>query len=114
MPASDQAHKLEAVPDSRHIKVEVAGVLVAETRSPLLVHEPGHPPRFYVPQDDVVRAALRPSDTSTFCPYKGHASYWSCGDVTDVAWSYRDPISSVPEIAGHISFGNPAEVSVVP
>jgi uncharacterized protein (DUF427 family) len=52
--------------------------------------------------------SLRRSDTSTYCNYKGHATYWSAvvGDtvVDDVAWSYEDPPPETLPIKGYFSF----------
>jgi uncharacterized protein (DUF427 family) len=50
------------------------------------------------------------SDTTSDCPYKGHATYWSVRTATglhpDVLWTYREPIVECPRIAGLISFFN--------
>jgi uncharacterized protein (DUF427 family) len=74
----------------------------------------------YVPFDDVVQASLTRTDTSTYCPYKGEASYYSvttaAGDtVEDVIWTYDDPYPAVGAIAGHVAFyPDKADISVEP
>ena len=60
----------------------------------MVVAETGGPLRFYLPREDVL-AALRPSDTTTTCPYKGRASYSSLDGIEDVAWSYAEPLESM-------------------
>ncbi|WP_329183858.1 DUF427 domain-containing protein [Actinacidiphila glaucinigra] len=115
MPPTDnrRGHRVEAVPGTQHVTVRIDGKVVAETRRPVLVHETGLPVRYYIPPQDVDLALFRGSDTNTTCPYKGVASYWSYGDRNDVAWFYEEPLPSVPEIAGHLSFYDTvAEVAV--
>jgi uncharacterized protein (DUF427 family) len=95
---------------SRHVRVELAGETVAETRRPRLLFETGLPTRYYIPRVDVRLDLLEPTSTSTQCPYKGIASYWTArvGDRTfdDVAWSYRFPIPECPKIEGLVAFFN--------
>ncbi|MEU4096261.1 DUF427 domain-containing protein [Streptomyces sp. NPDC026673] len=106
MPSTDggRGHRVDAVPGTQHITVTIDGTVVAETRHPVLVHETGLPVRYYIPPEDVDLAVFQASDTHTTCPFKGVASYWSYGDHSDVAWVYEEPLPSVPEITGHLSF----------
>ena len=73
----------------------------------------------YIPLRDVVAERLKPSDTETYCPHKGDASYYhvvtQAGDtVDDVIWTYEEPYPAVAEIAGHVAFyPNKAEISVL-
>jgi uncharacterized protein (DUF427 family) len=80
--------------------------VLAETVRPLLVDEQDHGLVIYVPRDDVRMERLEPSDTLTFCPFKGHASHWRLAgtDGPDVAWSYEDPFPEVARIAGYVAF----------
>ena len=107
--ARDPHKRVDVVPSSRHVRVEVDGELLAESRRPLLLFETTLPVRYYLPADDV-RVELLPSETTSSCPYKGHASWWSAriGDrvVDDVAWSYPSPVPDNPRIAGLICFRN--------
>lgn len=102
-------HRVHVVHGDQHIRVEIAGRLVAESVRPLLVHETGLPVRYYLPAEDVDLTLFEPTPTRTFCPYKGTASYWSYtggpGEARpDVVWSYRDPIPAVAAIKDHLSF----------
>ena len=108
--ARDTTKRVDVVPSERHIRVEVAGELVAETRRPHALFETTLPTRWYLPPDDVRWDLLEPSDLVTRCPYKGTARYWSVragGRLhRDLAWMYADPIPENPRIAGLLSFFN--------
>ena len=108
--AKDTSKRVDVLPSERHVRVEVAGELVAESRRPHALFEIPLPTRWYLPADDVRMDLLEPSDTVTMCPYKGTARYWSVragGQLhRDLAWSYPDPIPENPRIAGLICFFN--------
>jgi uncharacterized protein (DUF427 family) len=106
----DPHTRVDILPSSRHVRVEVDGVTVAESPSPLLLFETGLPIRYYLPKTHVRMDLLTPTDSVTACPYKGTAEYWSirAGDGVhkDLAWSYRTPLPESERVAGHISFYN--------
>ncbi|MDQ4091303.1 MAG: DUF427 domain-containing protein [Actinomycetota bacterium] len=108
--AKDPTKRVDVLPSERHVRVEVAGEVVAESRRPHALFETTLPTRWYLPADDVRWDLLEPSDTVTMCPYKGTARYWSVragGELhPDVVWSYPDPIPECPRIAGLICFFN--------
>jgi uncharacterized protein (DUF427 family) len=66
------------VASSRTVRVEADGVLLAESRQPLLLFETSLPVRYYLPAGDV-RVELVPSQTRSVCPYKGEALVWIAG-----------------------------------
>ena len=72
----DPFHRIDVLASSRHIRVELDGQVLAESSRPMLLFETMLPVRYYLPREDV-RAELVPSDTHTYCAYKGQASYWS-------------------------------------
>jgi uncharacterized protein (DUF427 family) len=91
--------------------VELGGVLLAESASPVMVFETGLPTRYYLNRTEVDFTHLRPSDTVTACPYKGRTTgYWSVevdGHThPDLAWTYDFPTRNLDPIAGLISFYN--------
>jgi uncharacterized protein (DUF427 family) len=90
------------------VRIEVAGVIVAETIRPTFLFETGLPRRSYIPKLDVRMDLLDPTRTVTMCPYKGTARYWSvraAGAVhTDLAWSYDAPFRESAPIAGLVAF----------
>jgi len=102
--------RVDILASSRHVRVEIDGVTVADSRSPRILFETGLPPRYYLPLTDVSTDLLRPSDTSTSCPYKGTAAYWSVQTATrthkDVVWIYRTPLPESQKIAGLACFYN--------
>lgn len=106
----DPFHRLDILPSSRTVRVELDGTLLAESaRAQLLFEGPVLPVRAYLPPDDI-RVALQPSSTRTRCPYKGEAFYWSLElngrTIGDLAWSYQTPREEAARIAGLICFFN--------
>jgi len=103
--------RVDALRSHRHIRVELDGVVLAETHSPVLLFETGLPTRYYIDRTDVVFAHLETTSTETVCPYKGVTSqYWAVriGDAVhpDLAWTYDYPLREVAPIAGMIAFYN--------
>jgi uncharacterized protein (DUF427 family) len=106
----DPYHRIDVLRTDRHIRVSLEGELLAETDSAVVLFETGLPPRWYIPEQDVV-AQLQDSDTVSHCPYKGQASYKSVtlpdGSLQeDLIWCYREPLPEVGAIAGRLCFFN--------
>ena len=108
--ARDPFKRIETARSARRVEVVVGGTTVADSRSPVILMEPGHPMRYYLPKMDVRMDMLRPSETSTRCPYKGQANYYSVevgGEpVADAAWCYKYPIPETAKVAGMVCFFN--------
>lgn len=106
----DPYTRVDILPSSRHIRVEIDGIVVADTHQPRLLFETGLPTRYYVPLTDVRMDLLRPSSSESYCPYKGTARYLSLDThdsvKPDVAWVYRTPLPESQKIAGLVSFYN--------
>jgi uncharacterized protein (DUF427 family) len=104
----DPYTRVDILPSSRHVRVEIDGVTVAESASPRLLFETGLPTRYYLPKTHVRLDLLTHTDSETHCPYKGKAEYWSVavGDAVheDIAWSYATPLPESLGIAGLIAF----------
>jgi uncharacterized protein (DUF427 family) len=100
--------RVDILRSSRHVRVEVDGVTVAESANPTLLFETSLPTRYYLPQTHVRMDLLVPTDTVTHCPYKGEARWWSirAGDTVheDLAWSYRAPLPESERVAGLVAF----------
>ncbi len=101
--------RVDALRSTRTVRVELEGVVLAESSAPVMVFETGLPTRYYLDRSSVDFAHLRGSDTVTACPYKGRtSSYWSVviGDALhpDLAWSYDFPTRQLLPIAGLIAF----------
>ncbi len=106
----DPYTRVDILASSRHVRVEVDGVTVAESHQPRILFETGLPPRFYLPLADLRLDLLEPSATESHCPYKGTASYWSLhlGEhrYDDFVWTYRAPLPESQKIAGLACFYN--------
>ena len=101
----DPYHRVDAHPSTRPVVVRVAGEEVARSERPVLVFETGLPVRAYVPPADVhPGTVVAGSGLRTICAYKGEATYWTVGDVEDVAWSYESPLPDVLRAQGHLAF----------
>lgn len=100
--------RIDVLGSSRHVRIEVDGVTVADSHQPRILFETGLPPRYYLPMTDVRLDLLRPSETETHCPYKGTASYYSVevdGQVTpDVVWYYPTPLPESQKVQGLACF----------
>jgi len=106
----DPHKRVDILASTRHVRVELDGVTVADSRQPRILFETGLPPRYYLPLADLRMDLLRPSDAASHCPYKGTASYWSVNtgqaEHRDVAWMYRFPLPESQKIAGLACFYN--------
>jgi uncharacterized protein (DUF427 family) len=103
--------RVDALRSNRPVRVELDGVVLADSPSPVMVFETGLPTRYYLSRTDVDFGHLIPTDTVTACPYKGTTSgYWSirAGDTVhqDLAWAYDFPTRQLLPIAGMIAFYN--------
>ncbi|MFF5175212.1 DUF427 domain-containing protein [Micromonospora sp. NPDC000089] len=103
--------RVDALRSTRSVRVELDGVPLAESASPVLVFETGLPTRYYLNRTEVDFRHLEPSGTRTSCPYKGRTSdYWSVrvGGALhqDLAWSYSFPTAALLPVAGLVAFYN--------
>jgi uncharacterized protein (DUF427 family) len=101
-------HPITIAPTDQRFVVRAHGKVVADSSATLTLSEAAYPPVQYFPLADVDEAVLRPSSSSTYCPYKGDASYYSIavadGEIDDAIWTYTEPYPAVAEIAGHVAF----------
>jgi uncharacterized protein (DUF427 family) len=106
-------HRIATRPSTRHVRVERDGQVLADTRRALELSETGHRTRFYLPRKDVRMDLLEPSDTTSHCPFKGDATYFSAPGVGDAFWVYEQPDQPDAEpIAGLLAPG-PGRVTVL-
>lgn len=101
-------HRVDCVRTRRRLRVEIEGSVLVDTDRTVGLYETALAPRLYVPRDLVRMDLLVASTTTSYCPYKGTASYWSfptaAGVVADVAWSYEDPLPESSPIAAMLCF----------
>lgn len=101
-------YAVDIEPATTAVTVSAAGKTIATSSNALLVRETKHQDVFYLPRSDIDMSLLTPTDHSTYCPFKGHASYWTAELGTEklenVAWSYEDPYTEVEGLKDYISF----------
>ncbi|OTA08587.1 hypothetical protein A9Z42_0002670 [Trichoderma parareesei] len=108
----DPFKRIDILPSTRPIEVRIAGKTVAKSPHAQHLHETGLRVRYYLPLASVVDPALlRPSKTTTYCPYKGTAEYYDVvlddgREYKDVVWYYRATLHESAAVAGLISFYN--------
>jgi uncharacterized protein (DUF427 family) len=104
----DPYHRVDVAETSRHARVTVDGVVVAESSRAKLLTETGLAPRVYIPSADIRPDLLSRADKRTTCPYKGEATYWHVRvngrQLEDAAWSYEAPLPESIRVQGHVSF----------
>lgn len=96
-------------PVRERIRVVVDGVEIASSVAAQRVLETAGAPVYYVPPADVRMDLLRPTERTTFCEWKGGASYWSIATpsgrvIPNAAWSYREPSRGFESIRDHVAF----------
>jgi uncharacterized protein (DUF427 family) len=102
-------HPITINPTGARVVVRVNGDVVADTHDALELQESTYAAVQYIPLKDVVKDRITRTDTSSYCPYKGEAGYYSvttaAGDtVDDAIWTYEQPYPAVAAIAGHVAF----------
>jgi uncharacterized protein (DUF427 family) len=106
IPGPDHSISIERNPG--RIVVSVAGRVIADTREALTLHEMHYPAVQYIPRKDVDMTLLERTDRSTYCPYKGDATYFSIpvgGERSiDAVWTYETPFAAVADIKDHLAF----------
>ncbi|WP_394198374.1 DUF427 domain-containing protein [Litoreibacter albidus] len=95
--------------------IRAAGAVLGESNNVIELSEDDLAPVLYVPRADLAMAFFDKTDTSTHCPHKGDASYYTLeaksGPIKDAAWSYETPNEDMAAIAGHLAF-NTSKVTV--
>jgi uncharacterized protein (DUF427 family) len=102
------AHKLFFSEFPRRVRGRIEGATVVDTTAGRLMHETGLLPVFYAPLEDLDHGLLAETDHSTYCPFKGDASYWSVRvgerEVENAVWQYPEPIGSAAWLKGYAGF----------
>jgi len=101
-------HPITIGPNASRVIVTLGGKVIADTTRALTLREASYPAVHYIPRADVDMAALSRSDTHSYCPYKGEASYFGipAGGTrsVDAIWTYEEPYDSVSAIRDHLAF----------
>jgi uncharacterized protein (DUF427 family) len=106
IPGPDHPISIEA--NLSRVVVTVGGQVIADSRAALTLREASYPPVQYFPREDVDMAALTRSEHTTYCPYKGEASYYSIpagGDGSlNAVWTYETPFEAMAQIKDYVAF----------
>ena len=101
-------HPITITPTSQIVTVRTGDTVIARTEHALTLQEASYPPVQYIPLKDVDQALLRKTESTTHCPYKGDASYYTItlrdGDLVDAVWTYEQASPAVKEIRDHVAF----------
>ena len=101
-------HRVDCRPTKRRLRVSIADTVLVDTDDTVIVFETALEPRLYVHPSHVRTDLLRRTATTSYCNYKGVATYWSAvpGDtvIEDVAWSHQEPLAESSAIQGFLSF----------
>lgn len=98
-------HPITVTQDGAHVVVRAGGRVIADTRRALVLQEASYPPVHYIPREDADMRLLERTDHTSYCPYKGEASYYSVrGGTANAVWSYEAPYDPVAEIRDHLAF----------
>jgi uncharacterized protein (DUF427 family) len=106
LPGPDHPISIENNPS--RVVVTLGGNVIADTRNALTLREASYPDVQYVPRQDVNMSALTRSQHTTFCPYKGEASYFGIpagGDRSvNAVWTYETPFEAMAQIKEYVAF----------
>ena len=97
-------HKVLETPVGQRVTVELDGEIVADSGSVIRVDEDGSPARYYFPRGDVSMAKLQRTATTSVCPFKGTAHYFSLGKLNDAVWTYEEPFDEHPALKDRLAF----------
>jgi uncharacterized protein (DUF427 family) len=101
-------HPISIEPNPSRVVVTVGVKVIADTSDALTLREASYPAVQYIPRRDVDMSALARSEHTTYCPYKGDASYYSIpagGDRSrNAVWTYETPFEAMAQIKDHLAF----------
>jgi len=103
--AKHPEHRITTDPATLRVRVTVGGQVIADTREAIAMKEGNYPVVYYVPRKDVKMDRLVRTAHTTYCPFKGHASYYSlAGGPDNAVWSYEQPYDEVAVIKDRLAF----------
>ena len=102
------AHRVAFVPLHARVTIRAEGLQIADTADVVVVEEDSYPPRYYLGRDGVDWARLEKTDTVTYCPFKGLATYYVIrgeqGEIRDAVWSYERPYREAELLRDRLAF----------
>jgi uncharacterized protein (DUF427 family) len=106
-------HRISTRPSTKHVRVEHDGQVLAESDRAVELDETGLPTRYYLPREDVRMDLLTPTDTTSHCPFKGDATYFSAPGAKDAFWVYEAPSEADAQPIAGLLAPWPGRVEVV-
>ncbi|WP_233888597.1 DUF427 domain-containing protein [Paraburkholderia flagellata] len=104
----DPDHPITVEPARTRVVVKAGGRVVADTRRALTLREASYPAVFYIPREDADMSLLSRTEHTSWCPYKGEASYYSItpggARAVNAIWTYETPHEAVSAIKDHLAF----------
>jgi uncharacterized protein (DUF427 family) len=101
-------HRVDLHPDKAHVRVMFGGKVIADSTSALRVEETGHGPVYYIPAKDMALDLMTKTAHTTYCPFKGTASYWTINaggkSAENAIWGYETPYDETTKLAGPYAF----------
>jgi uncharacterized protein (DUF427 family) len=101
-------HPITIEPDSKRVRVHVGGRIIADSTQTLSLREATYPAVRYVPRGDVDMTLLERTAHTSYCPYKGTASYFSIpaggSRAANAIWTYETPHPAVASIKEYLAF----------
>jgi uncharacterized protein (DUF427 family) len=101
-------HRISTKPAGIRVQVRFNGELIADSRDAVRLEETGYPVVYYLPRKDVRMDRLVRTDRRTYCPFKGHASYYSVSSgartAENAVWSYEEPYEETSLIRERFAF----------
>ena len=102
------AHRVAFVPLHARVTIRAEGVQIAATADVVALEEKGYPPRYYLARDDINMARLEKTEKTTYCPFKGLATYYAIrgtkGEIHDAVWSYERPYREAELVRDRLAF----------
>ena len=101
-------YRVDVTATEDHVRILLGEHCLADSRRPLQVTETKHHPVWYLPLADVDENCIEATEHSTYCPFKGHASYWTVTVAEQVLpnslWAYQDPYLECEALKDHVGF----------
>lgn len=101
-------YRVDLEPNPQRVRIRLGTETIADSRATLLVKETKHEPVVYFPRADVRMDLLERTEHETFCPFKGHASYWTIRSgaqtLENGVWTYEDPFPEVAGLRDYVAF----------
>ena len=100
-------HRVDIVRTGDHVRVRAGNSVLADSRRPLKVEESRHGVVWYLPLADVDVSRLTATGYTTYCPFKGHARYWTVNTdpaLENAVWAYPEPYDECLPLCDHVAF----------